>query len=227
MIRWVYERASRVRGLARLLVATDDERIASAVRAFGGEAVMTPRECPSGSDRVWEAVKGETCDVILNLQGDEPTLDPAAIETLIGVMAGGAEVDLGTLVTPLQEEADYRNPNVVKVVLGTGGRCLYFSRSPIPNLRGQPFGRTPLWRHVGVYAYRRDFLKAFVGWPPGEPELSECLEQLRALERGAAVFAAPVEWPGCAVDEPGDIAAVEKMLSGGGGSPRPPVPSGL
>ncbi len=213
MIQWVWERAAGARGIDRVLIATDDERIASAARAFGAEVAMTSPACPSGSDRAWEAVRAVDCDVVLNLQGDEPALVPDALERLLDLMATRPEVDLGTLVTPIGSREDYGNPNVVKVVMGEGGRCLYFSRSPVPFLRDVAYGDVPLWRHVGVYAFRKVFLGRFVATPQGLLERAEALEQLRALEAGAVVAAAEVEWPGCAVDTPADVAATEAYLS--------------
>lgn len=212
MIQWVWERARQIPGLLRVLVATDDDRIAAAVAGFGGEAIMTSALCPSGSDRVWEAVRSEDCDLVLNLQGDEPALNPSAITALLAAMGAEGRAQMGTLVTPLHDRADYENPNVVKVVLGEGGRCLYFSRSPVPFLRGWEWGRKAVWRHVGVYAFRKSFLETFVSWPKGHLEEAESLEQLRALEHGAFVLAAPGDWPGCAVDVPDDIAAAEEFL---------------
>jgi 3-deoxy-manno-octulosonate cytidylyltransferase (CMP-KDO synthetase) len=212
MIQWVWERTLSVPGLCRVLVATDDERIAAVVTGFGGEAVMTSPGCPSGSDRVWEAVRGEDWDLALNLQGDEPALNPAGITALLAAMARDERAQMGTLVTAIRERSEFENPNVVKAVLDGAGRCLYFSRSPVPFLRGRGFGEAELWRHVGVYAFRKEFLAAFVSWPKGRLEEVESLEQLRALERGAFVIATRVEWPGCAVDVPEDIAAAEAFL---------------
>jgi 3-deoxy-D-manno-octulosonate cytidylyltransferase len=212
MIQWVYERATQVHGMERVLVATDDRRIAAAVARFGGEAVMTSDHCASGSDRVWEAVKDLDCDVVVNLQGDEPTLEPASVQALLDLMASNPDLELGTLVAPLIRPEDFRDPNVVKVVLGAVGRCLYFSRSPVPHLRERAFEAVPLWRHVGVYAFRKALLEAFTGWPRGTLEATESLEQLRALERGITIKAAAVEWSGCAVDTPEDVAAAEAYL---------------
>lgn len=212
MIQWVWERALNVPGLSRVLVATDDDRIAAAVAGFGGEPVMTSPGCPSGSDRVWEAVRGEEWDLVVNLQGDEPALNPAGITALVAATAAEGRAQMGTLVTALSERSDYENPNVVKALLDGAGRCLYFSRSPVPFLRGRDFDRAELWRHVGVYAFRREFLEAFVAWPKGRLEETESLEQLRAIERGAFVLATRVDWPGCAVDVPEDIAAAEAFL---------------
>lgn len=212
MIRWVYERALAIPGVDRVLAATDDERIARAVEDFGGTAVMTSPGCPSGSDRVFEAVRDMPCDVVLNLQGDEPTLDPGGVGALVLLMLSSPDLQMGTLVAPLTSPEDYENPNVVKVALGDGGRCLYFSRSPVPHLRDRRFEAAPLWRHIGIYAYRKEFLEAFTGWPTGALEGAESLEQLRALERGVSIRAAKVDWPGCAVDTPEDLARAEAYL---------------
>jgi 3-deoxy-manno-octulosonate cytidylyltransferase (CMP-KDO synthetase) len=212
MVQWVWERTLSVPGLSRVLVATDDDRIAAVVAGFGGEAVMTSPACPSGSDRVWEAVRGEDWDLVLNLQGDEPALNPAGISALVAAMEADERAQMGTLVTALSERSDYEDPNVVKAVLDGTGRCLYFSRSPVPFLRGREFEEAELWRHVGVYAFRKEFLEAFVSWPKGRLEDTESLEQLRALEHGAFVIATRVDWPGCAVDVPDHIAAAEAFL---------------
>lgn len=167
MIQWVYERALVIPGVDRVLAATDDERIARAVEAFGGMAVMTSPGCPSGSDRVFEAVRDLPCEVVLNLQGDEPTLDPVGVGALVSLMRSSPDLQMGTLVAPLTRPEDYENPNVVKVALGEGGRCLYFSRSPVPHSRDRAFQAAPLWRHIGIYAYRKEFLATFTGWPTG------------------------------------------------------------
>lgn len=222
MIQWVCERAARVRGLDRVLVATDDPRIREAVRGFGGEAVMTSPDCPSGSDRVWQAIRDVACDRVVNLQGDEPALQPESVEVLLDLMAVDEGLQMGTLASPLASREDYLNPNVVKVVLGERGRCLYFSRSPIPFLRGTSLEQAPVFRHVGVYAFRKPFLERFTSWPQGSLEKAEALEQLRALEYGAVVRAAVASWPAAAgVDSPEDVEAVEAVLAAPGpGSKR-------
>ncbi len=212
MIQWVAERAARIRGIEAVLVATDDERIRRVVLDFGGRAVLTSSACPSGTDRVWEAARGWDGDVIVNLQGDEPALEPEAVETLLDLMASDPELAMGTLAAPLDRREDYENPDVVKVVLGERARCLYFSRSPVPHLRDAPFAGSPLYRHVGVYAYRRAFMEVFTSWPEGVLEAMERLEQLRALERGVEIRAAVVRWPGCGVDRPEDVARAEAVL---------------
>ncbi|MEW5765843.1 MAG: 3-deoxy-manno-octulosonate cytidylyltransferase [Acidobacteriota bacterium] len=212
MIQWVVERASRIRGIEGVLVATDDERIVKVVLDFGGRAVLTSSACPSGTDRIWEAAREWDGDVLVNLQGDEPALEPRAVEALLELMASDPTLSMGTLAAPLDRPEDYQNPDVVKVVLGEGGRCLYFSRSPVPHLRDAPISGARLHRHVGVYAYRRTFLEAFTRWPEGVLEGMERLEQLRALEKGVVIRAVVVRWPGCGVDRPEDVARAEAAL---------------
>jgi 3-deoxy-manno-octulosonate cytidylyltransferase (CMP-KDO synthetase) len=220
MILWVCEGALKVRGLDRVLVATDDVRIREAVLAFGVEAVMTPAACPSGSDRAWRAVRDLECDLVVNLQGDEPALEPRSVEALLGLMAENADLQMGTLASPLSSAEDYENPDVVKVVLGDGGRCLYFSRSPIPYLRGRPLSGAPVFRHAGVYAFRKPFLGRFASWPQGPLERAEALEQLRALENGIEVRAAVAPWRAAGVDSPEDVPAVEAVLAAETPNPR-------
>lgn len=212
MVQWVYDRALEVKGLDSVLVATDDERVVEAVRAFGGRVVMTPADCASGSDRVWRAVEKMECEVVVNLQGDEPLLNPEAVEALLRLMNENEGLLMGTLVASIEKREDYEEPSVVKVAVGEGGRCLYFSRSPIPYLGGKDFGKATLWRHVGVYAFRKDFLGRFTGWPTGTLEGVEKLEQLRALERGVEIRAVAVEWPGTGIDRPEDISLAEELI---------------
>lgn len=212
MVLWVLERALRVRGLAEVVVATDDPRIARCVEEGGGRALLTSPGCPSGTDRVEEASRSLRADVVVNLQGDEPALNPLAVERLLSLMAQDPGLPMGTLATPVLSLEEYRDPNVVKVVLGEGGRCLYFSRSPVPHFREGPPDLGKVFRHVGVYAFRRDFLARFTSWPVGELEEAEKLEQLRAVERGVLLRAAVVEWRGPSVDTPADIEAAEAWL---------------
>ncbi len=212
MVVRVLERARRIPGVDRVLVATDDDRIAAAVRGAGGEAVMTPADCPTGSDRACRAVEGLACEVVLNLQGDEPALDPAAVGALVALVRSDPALPMATLASPLRSEEEFADPDVVKVAIGEEGRCLYFSRSPIPFLRGAAFAEAPVYRHVGVYAFRREFLARFAAWPQGRLERAESLEQLRALERGVPVRAAVVEWAPVAVDTPEDVPRAEAAL---------------
>jgi 3-deoxy-manno-octulosonate cytidylyltransferase (CMP-KDO synthetase) len=211
MIQWVYERSLLAGNVDEVLVATDDRRIHDAVAGFNGRCVLTG-ECATGSDRVFEAVRNSACDVVLNLQGDEPTLDPRSVSALVEMMLERPGLDMGTLVSPIRSRREYEDPNVVKVALGGEGRCLYFSRSPVPHLRDVPFEGAAIWRHVGIYAFRKPFLQVFTSWPRGILETSESLEQLRALENGVVICAAQVEWPGCAVDTPEDLPGAERAL---------------
>lgn len=217
MVLWVLERAKRVPGVDEVLVATEDPRIASVVRSAGGEAILTSPECATGSDRVWEAVRGRPCDIVLNLQGDEPALDPLAVGELVDLHRSDPTLPMGTLASRLEDEGQHRDPNVVKVVLGEKGRCLYFSRSPVPHLRGCTLSQAPVYRHIGVYGFRKDFLEAFTAWPQGALEKAESLEQLRALERGVALRAAVVAWAPVAVDTPSDVPEAEAALRELGG----------
>jgi 3-deoxy-manno-octulosonate cytidylyltransferase (CMP-KDO synthetase) len=176
---------------ARVVVATDDDRIAAAVRAAWGEAVMTSPACRSGTDRAAEAaarLPGE--DLIVNVQGDEPEIDAASLDALIAAMEGDLSVEMGTLAAPILSDEELASPSVVKVVTDGKGNALYFSRASIPFVR-DPAGPARPKRHVGVYAYRRAFLARFAAMEATPLELTEGLEQLRALENGAAVRVVP------------------------------------
>ena len=190
LVQHVYERACQAAGVDVVVVATDDPRIASAVRGFGGRVEMTRRDHPSGTDRVAEVARRLDADCVVNLQGDEPLIEPASVETLIRVL-GDSDADMATLAAPIQSAEQWRNPNCVKVVCGADGRALYFSRSPIPFVRdGQPdFGARPpcFLQHLGIYAYRRRFLFTLADLPPHPLEQLEKLEQLRVLAHGRRI----------------------------------------
>ncbi len=190
LVQHVYERACRAAGVDLVVVATDDPRIAAAVRGFGGRVEMTRRDHPSGADRVAEVALRLDADCVVNLQGDEPLIDPASVEALIRVL-GDADADMATLSAPIQSAEQWRNPNCVKVVCDSDGRALYFSRSPVPFVRdGQPdFGARPphFLQHLGIYAYRRRFLLTLAGLPPHPLEQLEKLEQLRVLAHGRRI----------------------------------------
>jgi 3-deoxy-manno-octulosonate cytidylyltransferase (CMP-KDO synthetase) len=222
MIQHVHERLSRARGIDRVLVATDDERIADAVRRFGGEAVMTSSAHRSGSDRVAEAAQCVDADVIVGVQGDEPMIDPRAVEAAVRPFAEDAGVLAATVCVPLRTVDEMLSPHVVKVVADAEGRALYFSRSPIPHVRGgdameaarQAVERGLARRHLGLYAWRRQALLRFAALPPSALEEAEGLEQLRALEHGMDMHV--VEWegePGVAVDTPADLERVRALLA--------------
>jgi 3-deoxy-manno-octulosonate cytidylyltransferase (CMP-KDO synthetase) len=211
MVRRVWERASAA-GFARVLVATDHEGIAGAVRGFGGEAVLTDAACPTGTDRcaaAADAVGWPEEGLVINVQGDEPFLDPSHLRLLAGAFADPA-VAIATLAVPLTDPLELRSPHVPKVVVARSGNALYFSRQPIPHVRdADPRdwpARHPMRRHVGVYAFRRNALSAVTALPPSPLERAESLEQLRWLEHGHAIRVVDVEASGITVDTPEDLA---------------------
>ncbi len=215
MIQYVYERACKASRLDRLFAATDDARIMDAVRAFGGEALLTRSDHPSGTDRLAEAgelLKLEDEDIIINIQGDEPLVEPAMIDCLIEAIERAPNCPMATLAYHCQAESDYLNPNVVKLVMDRSGRALYFSRSPLPFRRDASDGPLPFLKHLGFYAYRQAFLQLFTKLPPGALEEMEKLEQLRALEHGFQIQVAisPVETHG--VDTPEDLERLKSLL---------------
>jgi 3-deoxy-manno-octulosonate cytidylyltransferase (CMP-KDO synthetase) len=211
LICHVAERARRARGVARVAVATDDERIAAAARGCGAEAVMTG-PAPSGTDRVAEAARAMgPSDVVVNLQGDEPLIEPAAVEALLAAM-DDAEVRMATLSRPL-EAGEWERPHVVKVVTRENGDALYFSRAAIPHRRDG--GQSALARaHVGMYAFRSAFLQQFTRLPPGRLEREESLEQLRALEHGHGIRVVETGYRGFGVDTPEDLERARALLAG-------------
>jgi 3-deoxy-manno-octulosonate cytidylyltransferase (CMP-KDO synthetase) len=210
MIEHVYTRVARARGLDRVVVLTDDERIARAVEAFGGEWEMTPADCASGTDRIAWAARRWSAAAIINIQGDEPLIDPEEISRIAEHLAANPEDPVVTLATPAAPE-EMANPNAVKVVLARDGSALYFSRSPIPYPRGEG-GAVPL-KHVGIYGYQRDALLRLAGLPPTPLERGESLEQLRALENGIPIRVLIVDRASIGVDTAEDLERVEKILT--------------
>jgi 3-deoxy-manno-octulosonate cytidylyltransferase (CMP-KDO synthetase) len=217
MIRHVAERTCQARSVARVIVATDDERIASAVSGSGADVVMTRADHPTGTDRLAEVAHGLEADVIVNVQGDLPLLDPAMVDQLVRRMADEATLPMATLASPIYDDDEWRSPHVVKVVCDRLGRALYFSRSPVPHHRevlraGDVLG----WRHIGMYAYRRDVLLGLAALAPTLLESREGLEQLRALEHGIAIGVEP--WtapePVIEVDVVEDLERARAALSG-------------
>src|SRR5262249_22511868 len=205
LIQHVYEQATRS-GAAEVVIATDDDRILRAAQAFGGRAVMTRADHPSGTDRVAEVARGLDADVLVNLQGDEPLIDPATLDLLPRLLAEDATADMATLAVPLGKLEDWRDPNCVKVVCDGRGRALYFSRSPIPFVRdGQPdLASGRFLQHLGLYAYRREFLLELAKLPPAPLELTEKLEQLRVLALGYRIQVGVVASAHRGVDTPAD-----------------------
>ncbi|HLW64740.1 MAG TPA: 3-deoxy-manno-octulosonate cytidylyltransferase [Gemmataceae bacterium] len=191
LIQHVYERACQSRRSRLVLVATDDPRIVAAVQSFGGDVVLTRDDHVSGTDRVAEVARDLEVDVIVNLQGDEPEIEPEALDLVVELLERDSEAPMATLATPIANCDQWLDPNCVKVVCDDSGRALYFSRSPIPHCRdGQPdFSdpSAPYLQHVGVYAYHREFLLQLAATPPGPLELSEKLEQLRVLSLGQRI----------------------------------------
>ncbi len=191
-----------------VVVATDDDRIMLAVASFGGRAVMTRADHPSGTDRIAEVAKGLDADVVINLQGDEPLIDPDTLDKLPELLYEDRAADIATLAVPITSLEQWRDPNCVKVVRDNSGRALYFSRSPIPYVRdGQPdFTRQPpmFLQHLGLYAYRRAFLLKLASLPPEPLEECEKLEQLRVLAIGRCIQVGVVEHAARGVDTPAD-----------------------
>lgn len=215
MLQHVYERASQARYLTSIIIATDDERIFQVARNFGARVRMTRADHPSGTDRVAEIASAENCDVVVNIQGDEPLIDPAAIDAAILPMAHDDEIQMATLKKRIEDPSEIHNPNVVKVVTDLQGDAIYFSRHAIPYERDT---RTPHFKHIGLYLYRRDFLLDYPNLPVGPLEQAERLEQLRALENGYKIRVVETDYESLGVDTPADLERVvhlyESSLTG-------------
>ena len=221
LVAWVVEAVKKAKGLDEVLVATDDERIVKAVEQYGGRAVMTPSELPSGTDRIACAARNflgadfADDDILVNIQGDEPLIDPKLIEELAGKLKAAAKWDMATAVTPIRSATDFAAKTVVKVVLDRDDGALYFSRAPIPCDRDNvpDFSSSSLYvRHLGIYAYRGAFLKRYITEPPCALEKTEKLEQLRALWMGAKIAVVKTADEGVGVDTPEDAKRVEAIL---------------
>ncbi len=211
MIERVYNQASLARLPKEVLVATDDARIEEAVKAFGGKVMMTSQDHPSGTDRLAEvALSYPKVEVIVNVQGDEPMIPPELIDALAKAFEETPELEMATVKTPMQKE-DYDNPNAVKVVTDLNGYALYFSRSlmPYPRKKTEDF---QVYKHVGVYAYKREFLLKYAALPPTPLEKVESLEQLRALENGTKIKVLTSDFQGIGIDTAEDLAAANKVF---------------
>ena len=212
LLQHVHERACQCRSLEELAVATDDERIREAAESWGARVIMTSSDHPTGTDRLAEAVAqmpGATH--VINLQGDEPLLDPELIDEMAGILSADHSLRMITAANPLDDVASRDDPNVVKVVLDTSGHALYFSRSPIPYARREE-DRPTMLRHMGLYGYRRDFLTEFVSWQPTPLEQSEQLEQLRALEHGTRIRVLITNHRALGLDTPDQAPELEALL---------------
>jgi 3-deoxy-manno-octulosonate cytidylyltransferase (CMP-KDO synthetase) len=213
MLRRVVEGARQAKRVREVIVATDDERIAEACREFGAPVAMTSPDHRTGTDRLAEASRGLLDAIVVNVQGDEPLIEGFVVDAAVAALEESPEAPMSTLVHRAEPDA-LADPNRVKVVLDRRGFALYFSRAPVP-YRRDAAGDAPLWQHVGLYAYRREFLQRFVALGEAPLERTEALEQLRALEHGHKIRAAIVEgWRSVPVDVPEDIARVESILAG-------------
>ena len=210
MICRVYDRASQAKTLSGVVVATDDERILREVEDHGGRAMMTAKDHPTGTDRLAEVAEAyPDVDLIINVQGDEPLIEPSLIDELGRAFDGDAELQMATVMTPMEDEAEQKNPNNVKVVTDKNGCALYFSRSLLPYPRND--AGTPVYKHIGIYAYRRDFLLAYAKMAPTPLERTESLEQLRALENGYKIKCIRTNARFVGVDTPEDLAKVNEI----------------
>jgi 3-deoxy-manno-octulosonate cytidylyltransferase (CMP-KDO synthetase) len=217
LIEHVVARCRQARALTDVIVATDDDRIRQVASRFC-RVEMTSSEHPSGTDRIAEVVRRNPCDAAVNIQGDEPLIDPTVIDAVAGALA---DAEMATAATPLRHPDDFASPNVVKVVVSVTGHALYFSRCAIPYLREaasrsvpEQLAAFPFLKHLGIYGYRREALLRLVGWPVSPLEQAERLEQLRALEHGLRLAVVRVDHESVGVDVPADIERVERLLAG-------------
>jgi 3-deoxy-manno-octulosonate cytidylyltransferase (CMP-KDO synthetase) len=212
LVQWVYERTRRAGSIGAVLIATDDARIVDAARAFGAPVALTRPDHPSGTDRVAEAVADLGAEVVVNVQGDEPLVDPALIDRIAADLLAEAAWDMATAASPIASAEDLASPAVVKVVWGADHRALYFSRFAIPFVRDADGPRPAHWRHIGIYGYRRAFLGRLVAEPPCALEQAEKLEQLRALHLGGRIRVIETSEAGIGVDTPHDVPRAEAAL---------------
>jgi 3-deoxy-manno-octulosonate cytidylyltransferase (CMP-KDO synthetase) len=221
MIQWVHDRTRRSRLINRVIVATDDERIVNAVKSFGGEAMMTSPYHATGTDRIAEVAKSLDCDIVVNVQGDEPLIRPEMIDEAIAPLVQDSSIPMGTLCRKIEDRDEAFDPNVVKVVFDKNGFALYFSRAPIPWDRDAWAGKGswkelslegPLYKHIGLYVYRRDFLLDYATMPRTELETAEKLEQLRALVNGHRIKLVITRYESFGVDIPDDLGKILNRL---------------
>jgi 3-deoxy-manno-octulosonate cytidylyltransferase (CMP-KDO synthetase) len=216
MLQHVWERASQARYLTSLVIATDDERIRGAAQDFRAHVKMTRSDHSTGTDRVAEVASASNAEIVVNIQGDEPLIDPAAIDIAVMALIHNEDAPMGTLKKRIEREAEIIDPNVVKVVTDAQQNAIYFSRSPIPYVRESAGESTAYFKHIGLYVYRRDFLLGYSDMKVGPLERAERLEQLRALENGHKISVVETEYESLGVDTPEDwqnVAALfEKLM---------------
>jgi 3-deoxy-manno-octulosonate cytidylyltransferase (CMP-KDO synthetase) len=217
MLQHVYERASQARYLASTIIATDDERVYHVAKSFGARVRMTRTDHATGTDRVAEVASSETAEIVVNIQGDEPLIDPDAIDAAVLPLVHDPAIVMGTLKKRIEDPAEIADPNVVKVVTDLAGDAIYFSRCPIPYQRdgGAPPGqglRGPWYKHIGLYVYGREFLLGYSSMPVGPLETAERLEQLRALENGHRIRVVETEYESLGVDTPADLDKVSRLF---------------
>jgi len=215
VVEWCRRAAVRA-GVGPVVVATEDKKVARTLRALGADVVLTSSKCASGTDRVWEAARrrmNRSIRFVLNLQGDEPFVRPATLRRVVDVLRKKPRCDIATAVVPLERRAQIQDPNVVKAAMAPDGRCLYFSRAPIPYPRGiHKNGAVGYFKHIGVYGFRKQALRRFVRFPPSPLERRESLEQLRALEKGMSIHAAVVRDETISIDTPEDLERARRFI---------------
>lgn len=219
MIEWVYRRSETTRNIEKTFVATDDQRIFDVVEKFGGNAIMTTGDYHSGTDRIADAVKDIPCDIIVNLQGDEPMMHPDTIDSAVSSLRNDSGAHVSTAMIRIREKEDFLSPNVVKVVCSRNGRALYFSRSPVPSLtradKNASFAGFYGFKHLGLYVYRRESLLSFPEMEQTFLERLEKLEQLRFLENGYNINVIETEYDSTGVDTPGDLEKLKEKIENG------------
>lgn len=213
LVQHVHERAVQATLISRVIIATDDQRIASAVQGFGGEAVMTRGDHPNGTSRIAEVAESIDADIFVNVQGDEPEIDPSLIDLALQKLIDDADAPMGTLASPMADDENAANPNIVKVVLDQRGRALYFSRALIPHNRDNPGNVSSALKHVGLYVYRRDFLPKYIAMSSTPLEQAEQLEQLRVLEHGELIAVAVAPSSSQGIDTPEQYDAFVKRYT--------------
>ena len=213
MIEHVYRRVAAAKALSDVIVATDDLRIATRVNEFGGKVRLTKPTHETGTDRLAEVAASLDCDIVVNVQGDEPLIDPRVVDELVAPFKSDPSLQMTTLFRRIHESSELNNPNITKVVLDRGGFAIYFSRAPIPYVRDPRGGWPPLYRHIGLYAYRRSALMVLAALEPTPLERAEALEQLRALEHGIRIKAVETRHESFEVNTPEDLEQVRRLMA--------------